>query len=61
MISLILLAAVRARSELATDRPLTWLLFGGLTLAPIGSIGLWYAHRIGPRRSTRMPLSPVGG
>ncbi|EWT03333.1 hypothetical protein N865_19155 [Intrasporangium oryzae NRRL B-24470] len=51
MISLILVAAARARSELATDRPLTWLVLGGFALVLAGSVALWIAHE----RNGRMP------
>ena len=62
MIGLILVAAVRARIRASPPTARSpGCSSGVLTLALIGSIGLWYAHRIGPRRSTRMPLRPVGG
>ncbi len=41
MVALILLAAVRARDEFFTDRPLTWLMLGGFVAVFIGSIALW--------------------
>jgi hypothetical protein len=52
MIGLILIAAVRARGEFFTDRPLTWLMLGGFLAVLIGSAYLWYTQN-GPE--TRRP------
>ncbi len=41
MVTLILIGAVRDAGDLFTDRPLTWLLLGGLAAALIGSGWLW--------------------
>jgi hypothetical protein len=41
MTSLILVAAVRARSEFFTDRPLTWVMLAGFVSVFIGSAYLW--------------------
>jgi hypothetical protein len=41
MIGLILFAAVRARGEFFTDRPLTWLMLGGFIAVLTGSAYLW--------------------
>ena len=35
------MGAVRARTELLTDRPLTWVLLGGFAAALTGSAFLW--------------------
>ena len=50
MVALILLAAVRAREEFITDRPLTWLMLGGFVAVFIGSIALWYFQETRARR-----------
>ena len=41
MVALMAVGAVRAREELLTDRPLTWLLLGGFAAALAGSALLW--------------------
>ena len=41
MVGLILIAAVRASSEFATDRPLTWLFLAGFVGVLVGSAYLW--------------------
>lgn len=41
MVALMSVAAVRARTELLTDRPLTWLLLVGFAAALAGSAFLW--------------------
>lgn len=41
MLSLVLVAMVRARADLRTDRPLTWLLVGGFVATLGGSVALW--------------------
>jgi hypothetical protein len=50
MVTLILLAAVRARSEFDTSRPLTWLMLVGFVGVLVGTAGLWYVMEIRPRR-----------
>jgi hypothetical protein len=50
MVALILLAAVRARDEFITDRPLTWLMLGGFVAVFVGSIALWYSQETRARR-----------
>ncbi len=40
MVALMLLAAVRARSEFFTDRPLTWLLAAGMAAVLVGAVAL---------------------
>ena len=57
MIGLILIAAVRARGEFFTDRPLTWLMLGGFIAVLIGSVALWYtqtATEAGEARGDRL-------
>lgn len=46
MVALILVAAVRARDEFFTDRPLTWMLGGGLVAVLAGAA--WLARRARP-------------
>jgi hypothetical protein len=41
MLALILVAAVRARSQFDTGRPLTWAMAAGLLLVLVGSLGLY--------------------
>jgi hypothetical protein len=53
MVVLILVGAVRARTEFYPDRPLTWLLLTGFVAVLLGSSYLWYAMEIRPRRSMR--------
>ncbi len=57
MLGLILVAAVRARTELDPGRPLTWVLLGGMVLALGGSLGLWVRQerpsRTGPAHLER--------
>jgi hypothetical protein len=50
MVALMLIAAVRARAELDTGRPLTWLMLGGFVAVLLGSAYLWYSMEIRPRR-----------
>jgi len=50
MIALMLIAALRAPGEFATDRPLTWLMLTGFAGVLLGSAYLWYSHEIAPRR-----------
>jgi len=49
MLTLMLVGAVRARTDLYTDRPLTWLLLGGFVATLAASLWLWRAM------STRTP------
>ena len=41
MLTLILVAAVRAHSQFDTSRPLTWAMAAGLLLVLVGSLGLY--------------------
>jgi len=49
MVTLMLVAAVRARTEFNTTRPLTWLMLGGFVAVALGSAALWYTMEIRPR------------
>lgn len=51
MVALMLIAAVRARGEFDTGRPVTWLLLGGFVAVLLGSAYLWYIMEIRPRRT----------
>lgn len=51
MVALMLLAALRASAEFATDRPLTWLMLVGFVGVLVGSASVWYAQEIAPRRT----------
>jgi hypothetical protein len=51
MVALILIAAVRARTEFFTDRPLTWLMLGGFVAVLLGSAWLWVTMEVRPRHS----------
>jgi len=51
MVALMLIAAVRARGEFDTSRPLTWLLLGGFVAVLLGSAYLWYTMEMRPRRT----------
>ncbi|KRB48476.1 hypothetical protein [Terrabacter sp. Root181] len=51
MLTLILVGAVRARSDLYADRPLTWLLLAGFAATLVASLVLWRAMA----RRERMP------
>jgi hypothetical protein len=44
MVALMGVAAVRARAELFTDRPLTWLMLAGFVGVLGGSVWLWLTH-----------------
>jgi hypothetical protein len=44
MITLMGIGAVRARSELRTDRPLTWVMLAGFVAVLAGSVSLWLAN-----------------
>jgi hypothetical protein len=50
MIALMLVAALRAPAEFATDRPLTWFMLVGFIGVLIGSASVWYAQEISPGR-----------
>lgn len=50
MITLMLIAAVRARTEFYTDRPVTWLMLGGFVGVVLGSAYLWIIMEMRPRR-----------
>jgi hypothetical protein len=50
MITLMLIAAVRARTEFYTDRPVTWLMLGGFIGVVLGSAYLWIIMEMRPRR-----------
>lgn len=52
MLTLMLLAAARARPEFATDRPLTWVMLAGFVAALGGSAFLWVTHEIRPHRTS---------
>jgi hypothetical protein len=49
MIVLMLVGAVRSRTEFATGKPLTWLLLGGFIAVLVGSAYVWYAMEIKPQ------------
>jgi hypothetical protein len=53
MVTLMLLAAVRGRSELNTGRPLTWVLLAGFVGILLGSAYLWVQLEIRPRHEAR--------
>ena len=57
MVGLMSVAAVRARAELLTDRPLTWLLLGGFAGMLAGSAFLWWTTE----RRFRLPAHSVDG
>jgi len=57
MFALILVAAVRARSELLTDRPLTWVMGAGFVLVFAGSL-LSEVRDWRPRHTGRHTLRP---
>jgi hypothetical protein len=50
MIALMLVAALRARSELLAGRPLTWLMLFGFVAVLIGSAYLWFVMEVRPSR-----------
>jgi hypothetical protein len=52
MVALMLIAAVRARGEFDTGRPVTWLMLVGFVAVLLGSAGLWYVMEIRPRAAT---------
>jgi hypothetical protein len=49
MVTLMLIAAVRAHSEFYSDRPVTWLMLGGFVAVLLGSAFLWFTMEIRPR------------
>jgi hypothetical protein len=49
MVTLMLIAAVRALPELDTSQPLTWLMLGGFVGVLLGSAYLWYAMEVRTR------------
>lgn len=51
-VALMLVAAVRARSELDPGRPLTWLMAVGFVAVLASSGRLWYAMEVRPRRAS---------
>ena len=51
MVALMLVAAMRGRTQFYTDRPLTWLMLGGFGAVLVGSAYLCYAMEIRPRRT----------
>ncbi len=57
MIALMLIAVLRAPSEFATGRPLTWLMLTGFAGVLVGSAHLWYSHEVAPGE----PQSGEGG
>jgi hypothetical protein len=46
MVALMGVAAVRARHELITDRPMTWLMLTGFVAVLAGSGYLWFANEV---------------
>jgi len=48
MVALILVAALRAPAEFATERPLTWLMLVGFIGVLLGSAYLWHAQETPP-------------
>jgi hypothetical protein len=55
MLTLILVGAVRARADLYTDRPLTWLLLAGFAATLVASLLLWRAMARRERLSGTAP------
>jgi hypothetical protein len=57
MLALVAGAAGRARDELATDRPLTWVMLVGFSAVLVASAALWASHERGcsPRRAHGAP------
>ena len=49
MVALMLIAAVRARTEFDTGRPVTWLMLGGFVAVLLGSAYVWYTMEIRPQ------------
>jgi hypothetical protein len=48
MVTLMLIAAVRARGQFDTGRPVTWLMLGGFVGVLLGSTYLWYSMEMQP-------------
>lgn len=57
MVVLMLVAAVRARSQIDTGRPLTWLLLGGFVGLLAGSAYLWARFERAGGRTTPKPAT----
>lgn len=51
MVALMLIAAVRARAEFDTARPVTWLMLGGFVATLACSGWLWYSMEIRGRHT----------
>jgi hypothetical protein len=51
MVALMLVAAVRARGQFDTGRPVTWLMLGGFAGVLLGSTYLWYMMELRPRQN----------
>lgn len=51
MVALMVIAAVRARAEFYTSRPLTWLMLCGFVAVLLGSTYLWLTMESQPRRA----------
>jgi hypothetical protein len=49
MLTLMLLAAVRARAEFAVNRPLTWGMLVGFVVTLVASVFLWVTNEIRPK------------
>jgi hypothetical protein len=59
MVTLMLLAALRARTEFYTGRPVTWLMLGGFVVVLLGSAWLWFTMEIRPRRYRGQGLTRI--
>jgi hypothetical protein len=58
MVTLMLIAAVRALPEFDISRPLTWLMLGGFVGVLLGSAYLWYSMEVRPRfRDASRPVA----
>jgi hypothetical protein len=57
MVALMLVAAVRARSQIDPGRPLTWLLLGGFLCLLVGSAYLWARFERAGGRTTPKPAT----
>ena len=55
MVTLILLAAVRARDELDASSALAWPLLIGMSVLLLGSAVLWLRYEWRPRRVEQLP------
>jgi hypothetical protein len=49
MVTLMLIAALRARAEFATGQPFTWLMLAGFVAVLLGSAYLWFRMEVRPR------------